>query len=98
MVVTSAYPSAQSAGGGNNDAPLRAPVARGHQLDAVQRLDAPTILSASSTRPSEDARHAITAGVAVLDTQAESGSGGALDRTGDLGIMSPFDPDSEEPR
>ena len=34
----------------------------------------------------------------VLGFAAENASGGALDRTGDLGIMSPFDPDSDEPR
>ncbi len=65
----------------------------GHQLDAVQRLNVPATISASSTTsstsPSEAGRRAVAAGVEVLDTQEESGDGGGPDRTADLGIMRP---------
>jgi hypothetical protein len=60
----------------------------GHQLDAVQRLNAPATVSASSTTsstcPSEADRRAGAASVEVLDTQEEIESGGAQNRTGDL--------------
>ena len=62
-----------------------------HQLDAVQRLNRPdsgdASITGSITSRSGQARVA-AGGVEVLDAVNES-SGGALDRTGDLGIMRP---------
>jgi Phage integrase family len=64
-----------------------------HQLDAVQRLNRPVAVDASSTRSStsgsERRRTAARGGVELLDAPNEFVSGGALDRTGDLGIMRP---------
>jgi integrase len=64
-----------------------------HQLEAVQRLNRPNSVDASITGSitgrSGRARVAAAGGVEVLDAANESGSGGALDRTGDLGIMRP---------
>jgi hypothetical protein len=60
-----------------------------HQLDAVQRLNRAVSVDGSSTRRSARARAASASGVELLDLLDENGSGGALARTGDLGIMSP---------
>jgi hypothetical protein len=58
-----------------------------HQLDAVQRLNRePTATNtATDAKPAKVAR---SGGAEVLTLPMES-SGGALDRTGELGIMSP---------
>jgi Phage integrase family len=64
-----------------------------HQLEAVQRLNRPNSgdasITGSITGRSGWSRTVAAGGVEVLDAAHESGSGGALDRTGDLGIMSP---------
>jgi hypothetical protein len=70
-----------------------------HRLDAVQRLNRADSVDASSTTSSTSdrtrSRAVRTGGVDLLDGSDESGSGGALDRTGDLGIMSGI-PDPDE--
>src|SRR5262249_54064444 len=62
-----------------------------HKLEAVQRLNRPdsggASITGSMTGRSDRVRVA-AGGVEVLDAATDS-SGGALDRTGDLGIMSP---------
>jgi Phage integrase family len=64
-----------------------------HKLDAVQRLNAVDSVGASITTGITGAprrsRVASAGGVEVPDPANENGSGGALDRTGDLGIMRP---------
>jgi Phage integrase family len=66
-----------------------------HQLDAVQRLnrEATAITTATDAEPVK----VVGSGGAQVVTLPMETSGGALDRTGDLGIMSPFGRDSEEP-
>ena len=54
-------------------------------------------ISGSIAGRSGRSRVAAAGGVGVLDAAQDSGSGGALDRTGDLGIMSAFPPTDEEP-
>src|SRR5262245_14841771 len=58
-----------------------------HQLDAVQRLNREPTATATAT-DAEPAKVARSGGAQVLTLPTET-SGGALDRTGDLGIMSP---------
>jgi integrase len=74
----------------------------GHKLDAVQRLNAVDSGGASITTGITGAprrsRAASAGGVEVLDPADENGSGGALDRTGDLGIMSPSHSESPSAR
>jgi integrase len=64
-----------------------------HRLEAVQRLNRPgsgdASITSSITDRSGRSRVAATGAVGVLDTPDELSSGGALDRTGDLGIMRP---------
>lgn len=61
----------------------------GHQLDAVRRLDTERTGTTTGTgRPGE--RRAARGGAELVDLPRE-GSGGGLDRTADLGIMSRFD-------
>ena len=63
----------------------------GHQLDAVQRLNAPRDASRSDTATDTEKRAskvATTAGAEVTDLPTET-SGGAWNRTTDLGIMRP---------
>ena len=64
-----------------------------HQLEAVQRLNAVDFGGASITTGitghSRRSRAAAAGGVEVLDPANENASGGGLDRTADLGIMSP---------
>src|SRR5262245_30559364 len=66
-----------------------------HQLDAVQRLNREPTATATATG-AEPAKAARSGGAEVLALPTET-SGGALDRTGDLGIMSPFDHKPDEP-
>ena len=67
-----------------------------HQFDAVQRLKrAPT---ATTNATDAQAAKAVKSGSAQVLPLPKETSGGALDRTGDVGTISPFDPDSWEPR
>jgi hypothetical protein len=72
-----------------------------HQLDAVQRLNAVDSGGASIptgiTGPPKRSRAAAAGGVEVLDPATENASGGALDRTGDLGIMSGIPDGDQDP-
>jgi hypothetical protein len=65
-----------------------------HQLDAVQRLNRAPTATATAT-DAEPAKVTRSGGAQVLTLPAET-SGGALDRTGDLGIMSLFERDPDE--
>jgi integrase len=67
-----------------------------HQLDAVQRLNREPTATTTAT-DAETATVAGSGGAQVLTLPMET-SGGGPDRTADLGIMSPFDPDSDELR
>ena len=58
-----------------------------HQLDAVQRLNRAATATATGTND-DDAKAIATAGAEVIDLPSDS-SGGARNRTGDLGIMRP---------
>src|SRR5262245_63244438 len=66
--------------------PLLSPA---HQLDAVEHLNREATATATAT-DAEPAKMAQSRGPQVLTLQTET-SGGALDRTGDLGIMIPLD-------
>jgi hypothetical protein len=67
-----------------------------HQLDAVQRLNRERTATNTAT-DSEPAKVASGGGAEVFVLPKES-SGGALDRTGDLGIMSPSHRESPSTR
>lgn len=66
-----------------------------HQLDAVQRLNVnPTATTTATSEPGR--KVAANVSTQMLDVAAEL-SGGGLDRTADLGIMSAIPDDEEEP-
>jgi hypothetical protein len=60
-----------------------------HKLDAVRRLERNSTGTTTGTGPQTDSEVAITAADATARVVGEKRSGGALDRTGDLGIMRP---------